>query len=98
MKSPFGIYFQLSSSAKQVLSQCPGAKVALEEYLQKIDDLSDSLMDICTAHSHSQRGAKAIEANVLANTIRVKEAIDSATESLQAVDEDYKRIKAAMLW
>lgn len=46
----------------------------------------------------SQRRAKAAVINIDANCTRIGEAVATAMETMTAVDSDYKKIKAAMLW
>lgn len=57
-----------------------------------------SAYDRAVTAGHSQRGAKAALANIDSNNDRISEAITIAMETMTAVDNDYKKIKAAMLW
>jgi len=46
----------------------------------------------------TQRRARAAVINIDSNCTRIGEALAAAMETMTAVDNDYKRIKAAMLW
>ncbi|XP_032242481.2 uncharacterized protein LOC5516669 [Nematostella vectensis] len=89
---------ELCQSSKKVLSNCPVAHNRLKETQQKIDKLRVSAFDRAMASGMSQRRARAALANIDANCNRIREAIATAMESMTAVENDYKKIKAAMLW
>lgn len=54
--------------------------------------------DHAVARGMGQRRARAAVINIDANCTRIGEALATAMETMTAVDNDYKRIKAAMLW
>lgn len=54
--------------------------------------------DRAVARGMSQRRAKAAVINIDTNCTRIGEAVATAMETMTAVDSDYKKIKAAMLW
>ena len=54
--------------------------------------------DRAVSRGMSQRRAKAAVINIDSNCTRIGEALATAMETMTAVDNDYKRIKAAMLW
>lgn len=91
-------FFQLGAASKKVLTQAPGALNKLREHEEKINELKITAFDRAVAKGMSQRRAKAAVINIDANCTRIEEALATAMETMTAVDNDYKRIKAAMLW
>jgi hypothetical protein len=78
--------------------QGPGLHNKLKEIEEKINALRVSSFERATTAGLSQRRAKAALANIDANCNRIREAVAMAMESMSAVDSDFKKIKAAMLW
>lgn len=89
---------ELGAASKKVLTQCPGALNKLRENEEKINELKVTAFDRAVARGMSQRRARAAVINIDANCTRIGEALATAMETMTAVDNDYKRIKAAMLW
>ncbi|XP_067051751.1 uncharacterized protein [Acropora muricata] len=89
---------ELGAASKKVLTQAPGALNKLREHEEKINELKITAFDRAVAKGMSQRRAKAAVINIDANCTRIGEALATAMETMTAVDNDYKRIKAAMLW
>ncbi|KAK3735806.1 hypothetical protein QZH41_007425 [Actinostola sp. cb2023] len=89
---------ELCKASKKVLAQGPTSHNQLKEVEEKINTLRVSAYDRAIAEGFSQRRAKAAVANIDANCNRIREAIAMAMQSMSAVDSDYKKIKAAMLW
>ena len=85
-------------ASKRVLKECPGAHNKLKETEVNINELKPSAFDRALAAGYSQRGAKAALANIDSNNERISEAITIAMETMTEVDNNYKKIKAAMLW
>ena len=92
------LFLQLGAASKKVLTQCPGALNKLRENEEKINELKVTAFDRAVARGMSQRRARAAVINIDANCTRIGEALATAMETMTAVDNDYKRIKAAMLW
>lgn len=88
----------MCKSSKKVLAQGPTSHNHLKEVEEKISTLRVSAFDRAISAGFSQRRAKAAQANIDANCNRIREAIAMAMESMSAVESDYKKIKAAMLW
>ncbi|XP_031569813.1 uncharacterized protein LOC116304247 [Actinia tenebrosa] len=89
---------ELCTASKKVLIQGPGLHNKLKEIEEKISTLRVSAFDRAMDAGLSQRRAKAALANIDANCNRIREAVAMAMESMSAVESDYKKIKAAMLW
>lgn len=89
---------QVGAASKKVLTLSPGALNKLRENEDKINELKVTAFDRAVARGMSQRRAKAAVINVDANCTRIGEAVATAMETMTAVDSDYKKIKAAMLW
>ena len=85
-------------ASKKVLAQCPGAHNKLKEQEAQINQLGTNVFERAQANGLPQRRAKAAVINVESNCTRIREAIYMAMETMTAVDSDYKKIKAAMLW
>ena len=85
-------------ASKKVLIQCPGALNKLRTVEENLSELKFSAFDRAVARGMSQRRAKAAVINIDANCTRIGELMASAMETMTAVDNDYKKIKAAMLW
>lgn len=89
---------EVGAASKKVLVQCPGALNSLRENEDKINELKATAFERATARGMTQRRAKAAVCNIDANCTRIGEAVATAMETMTAVDNDYKKIKAAMLW
>ena len=94
----FFAFWQVGAASKKVLVQCPGALNSLRESEDKINELKVTAFEHATARGMTQRRAKAAVCNIDANCTRIGEAVATAMETMTAVDNDYKKIKAAMLW
>ena len=90
--------WQVGAASKKVLIQSPGALNKLRENEDKINELKPTAFERAVARGMSQRRARAAVINIDSNCTRVGEALAAAMETMTAVDNDYKRIKAAMLW
>ena len=91
-------YWQVGATSKKVLAQSPGALNTLRENEDKINELKPTAFERAVARGMTQRRARAAVINIDANCTRIGEALAAAMETMTAVDNDYKRIKAAMLW
>ncbi|XP_073227884.1 uncharacterized protein [Porites lutea] len=89
---------EVCAASKKVLTLSPGALNKLRESEDKINELKVTAFDRAVARGMSQRRAKAAVINIDANCTRIGEAVATAMETMTAVDSDYKKIKAAMLW
>lgn len=89
---------EIGAASKKVLIQSPGALNKLRENEDKINELKPTAFDRAVARGMTQRRARAAVINIDSNCTRIGEALAVAMETMTAVDNDYKRIKAAMLW
>ena len=80
------------------MTQSPGALNKLRENEDKINELKPTAFERAVARGMTQRRARAAVINIDANCTRIGEALATTMETMTAVDNDYKRIKAAMLW
>ena len=91
-------FLQVSVAAKNVLTKCSSAHGTLKDSETQLDDLLNSFEEIASRSGLSVKSQKKSWIDVQANKTRVTEARSTAMESLQAVENDCTKIKAAMLW
>ncbi|XP_028409943.1 uncharacterized protein LOC114532596 [Dendronephthya gigantea] len=89
---------KLAVAAKNILVKCSSAHEALKDYEKQLDNLVDSFEELAKSSGLSLKQQKKAWIDVEANKTRVTESRTSAMESLQAVEDDCTKIKAAMLW
>ena len=90
--------FQVSVAAKNTLTKCSGAHAVLKDVETQLDHLLSSFEELSSRSGLSVKSKRKTWIDVQANKARVSETRLAAMESLQAVENDCAKIKAAMLW
>ena len=88
----------MNIAAKDVLIHCPTAKVTLENAVNQLDSLHDSAFEKGINEGLTQKQCKLQLAKIRDNRTRIKDTISLADDTMKIVDEEYRRIKTAMMW
>ena len=85
-------------AAKNILAKSSHSHATLQDLEKQLDDLLNSFEEIATGSGLSAKSRRKAWMDAQTNKSRVTEARQAAMESLQAVENDCTKIKAAMLW
>ena len=94
----FYFSMQVSVAAKNALTKCSRAHAALKDFETQLDDLLNSFEELSSRANLPVKSKRKTWIDIQANKARVSETRLAAMESLQAVENDSAKIKAAMLW
>lgn len=89
---------QLNPACKDVTSQCPPSKVALEDVLTRIASMKGNIVEIGMSQGLSEQYCKNIVVKMDKNVARITETIKLGEETMKIVDEEYRKVKTAMMW
>ena len=89
---------KLAVAAKDVLSKCSVAHGTLKHSEKQLEDYASSFEELAKGSGLSEKSQRKAWIDVEANRARLEEAVVAAMECLQAVENDFKKIKAAILW
>ena len=90
--------FQVNQTCKDVISKCPPSKVHLEDVLAKITGMRDNAVELGMSQGLSEQYCRSAQVKIRDNEMRIKETIKLGGETMKIVDEEYRRIKTAMMW
>ena len=91
-------FLQVSVAAKSILTTCPSSHETLKNLETQLDDLLTSFEELARGAGLNAKSQRKTWIDVQANKARVAETRSTAMDSLQAVENDCAKIKAAMLW
>ena len=94
----FYFSMQVSVAAKNALTKCSRAHAVLKDFETQLDDLLNSFEELSSRANLSVKSKRKTWIDIQANKAQVSETRLAAMESLQAVENDSAKIKAAMLW
>ena len=80
------------------MALCPSCKVALEDVLARIAPVKANVVEIGMSQGLSEKYCKKINEKVENNEARIKETIKLGEETMKILDEEYRKIKTAMMW
>eukprot|EP00794_Sanderia_malayensis_P000489 gene489-1134_t len=83
---------------KDVLLQCPVAKISLEDGVAQSSEIYDEAINLGHAVGLVEKYCRNAQIRIKSNEERLKETIKLADETMKIVDEEYQRIKKAMMW
>jgi len=89
---------EVNPSCKEVIAQCPICKVALEDVLTRIGPIKANVVEIGMSQGLSEKYCKSINVKVANNEARIRETIKLGEETMKILDEEYRKIKTAMMW
>eukprot|EP00112_Aurelia_sp_Birch-Aquarium-sp1_P014334 Seg3085.2 transcript_id=Seg3085.2/GoldUCD/mRNA.D3Y31 product="Ras-related protein RabC" protein_id=Seg3085.2/GoldUCD/D3Y31 len=89
---------EVNQTCKDVISKCPPSKVLLEDVLAKIAGIRDKAVDLGMSQGLSEQYCRSVQAKIRDNEARIKETVKLGGETMKIVDEEYRRIKTAMMW
>lgn len=81
-----------------MLAQCPSLKVLLSEDLQKLKEYASTLQQAAIAAGLNKKQAKVAAQNLSENIERVKDTLVLGDEAMKVTDDQFKKIKNAMMW
>lgn len=70
----------------------------MEDVLAKVAFVKPNIVEVGMSQGLSEQYCKKITAKVETNQARIKETIKLGEETMKIVDEEYRKIKTAMMW
>ena len=83
---------------RRVLAQCPVAKVKLMEQSNELEKIRAVAMEKAIEMNMNKKQAKLSVGVVEANMTRIRDASFLADESMKVTDDQFKKVKNAMMW
>lgn len=88
----------MGKTTKRVLIQCPTLKINITDHLNELKALEGSALEKATNHGMNKKQAKISLQVIKDNIARISDTIELANESMKVTDDQFKKIKNAMMW
>ena len=89
---------EVCKSTKRVLSQCPPLRVSLSDSLVALSELQPGVEEKAVEGGLTKKQVKVCVEQVAENISRIQDTVCLADESMKVTDEQFNKIKAAMMW
>lgn len=89
---------EVCKRTRRVLSQCPSLKVNLTDQLSVLENESATLQEAGVGAGLNKKQIRVAIQNLNDNLERIKDTIYLADESMKITDDQFKKIKNAMMW
>jgi len=89
---------EVCKTTKRVLLQCPTLKINLTDHLKKLNADKNTTNDKLTELGFNKKQCKISLDYFEENLLRIQDTIELADESMGITDEQFKKIKNAMMW
>ncbi|XP_057306571.1 uncharacterized protein LOC130644831 [Hydractinia symbiolongicarpus] len=89
---------EVGKTTKRVLTQCPTLKINITDHLNELSALEGSALDKATNQGLNKKQAKISLQVIKDNMVRISDTIELANESMKVTDDQFKKIKNAMMW
>lgn len=89
---------EICKTTRRVLSQCPVLQVSLSDSLKTLTTLNETASNKASVMDFSKKQIKISLQIINNNILRIEDTIALAGESMKATDDQFKKIKSAMMW
>ncbi|XP_070569009.1 uncharacterized protein [Ptychodera flava] len=89
---------EVVTACKTILRDCPRIDNILLDLDEKISNTAEKSWELAVQYNKTHKDVKNIILTVDKNRARIKNARTTVSQSLQDVDNTYKKVKAAIMW
>jgi len=89
---------EVCKKTRKVLSQCPTLKVQLSDQVKELERESETLLDKGSSVGLNKKQLRVAAQSMEDNIEKIKDTIALADEAMRITDDQFKRIKNAMMW
>lgn len=92
------ISYKVCKKTRKVLAQCPVLKTQLSDQLRVLEEKSENLLEKGANTGLNKKQIRVAVQNLNEDIEKIKDTIALADESMRITDEQFKKIKNAMMW
>ena len=89
---------QVCKTTRRVLSQCPTLKVNLSDHFNSLRTMQEAATEKATEQGLNKKQIKLALDAFKYNLERIKDTIMLADQSMKATNDQFKKIRNAMMW